>query len=119
MSSVISNIEPTLSTLQAVASPEDYAHCRAVMRRASKNYSFASNFLPKDRLRHVEALYAFLRVGDDWVDVSHSGFASPLAAIEDWERLYWSAFERGGSPHPVMRAYLNTAHTSAAFPPPF
>jgi phytoene synthase len=43
------------------------------------------------------------------VDVSHSGFASPLAAIEDWEATYWSAFERGDSPHPVMRAYLNTA----------
>ena len=93
----------------AIANAEDYAHCRQVMRSASKNYSFASNFLPKDKLHHVEALYAFLRVGDDRVDVSHAGFSSSLEAIEDWERLYWRAFECGGSPHPVMSAYLNTA----------
>jgi phytoene synthase len=43
------------------------------------------------------------------VDVSHDGFESPLAAIEDWERTYWHAFEIGDSPNPVMRAYLNTA----------
>ena len=107
--SMYSNV--TVSTWKpgAIAAPQDYAHCREVMRSASKNYSFASNFLPPDKLHHVEALYAFLRVGDDRVDVSHAGFSSPLEAIEDWERLYWHAFECGGSPHPVMRAYINTA----------
>jgi phytoene synthase len=102
----------TLSQIKlktSLASAEDYAICREIMRAASKNYSFASKFLPADKLHHVEALYALLRVGDDRVDVSHSGFASPLAAIEDWERSYWRAFEAGDSPDPVMRAYLNTA----------
>ena len=56
------------------------------MLGASKNYSFASRFLPQRILPHVEALYALMRVGDDRVDVSFQGFASPLAAIEDWER---------------------------------
>jgi phytoene synthase len=79
------------------------------MRRASNNYSFASAFFPAEKRRHVEALYAFLRIGDDRVDVSHAGFASPLAAIEDWEAAYWRAFEHGDSPHPVLRAYLRTA----------
>jgi phytoene synthase len=92
-----------------VASCEDYQACRQIMQAASKNYSFASAFLPSDKLRHVEALYALMRVGDDRVDVTHQGFASPLEGIDDWERQYWSAFERGDSPHPVMRAYLNTA----------
>jgi phytoene synthase len=92
-----------------VATPEDYAECRRVMSGASKNYSFASRFLPSSKRPHVAALYAFLRVGDDRVDVTHQGFASPLAAIADWERLYWHAFETGRSDHPVMRAYLNTA----------
>ena len=87
----------------------DYAVCRDIMQRASRNYSYASTFLPADKLHHVEALYAFLRVGDDRVDVSHEGFASPLDAIEDWERSYARAFESGESDHPVMRAYLATA----------
>lgn len=88
---------------------EDYAECRQIMFGASKNYSFASRFLPRSVLRHVEALYAVMRIGDDRVDVSFSGFASPLAAIEDWERAYWRAFEMDTSEHPVLRAYLHTA----------
>jgi phytoene synthase len=92
------------------ATIEDYAACRAIMRQASKNYSFAGAFLPAEKLPHVEALYAFLRVGDDRVDVSHSGFASPLEAIEDWELAYWQAFEYGDSHEPVLRAYLDTAY---------
>jgi phytoene synthase len=95
----------------SIAREADYAACRRVMRSASKNYSYASNFLPADRLPHVEALYAFLRVGDDRVDVADDRFASPLEAIKDWEWLYWQAFETRSSPHPVMRAYLNTALT--------
>ena len=98
-----------VSQASDIASDADYDHCRQIMRSASKNYSFASSFLPKDRLHHVEALYAFLRVGDDRVDVSHAGFSSALDAIADWEELYWDAFKTGGSPDPVMRAYLDTA----------
>lgn len=92
-----------------IASQQDYDECRWVMRNASRNYSFASNFFPPETLRHVEALYALMRIGDDRVDVSHTGFGSALEAIDDWERLYWRAFERGDSHHPVMRAYLDTA----------
>jgi phytoene synthase len=87
----------------------DYRYCRKVMRGASKNYSFASHFLPRHKLHHVEALYAFLRVGDDRVDVTHQGFASREHAIDDWEQAYWQAIDTGSSDHPVMRAYLNTA----------
>jgi phytoene synthase len=96
-------------TTQPVATPEDYAVCRQLMYGSSKNYSFASRFLPQSKLHHVQALYALMRIGDDRVDVSHTGFASPLAAIDDWENTYWQAFETGNSAHPVMRAYLNTA----------
>jgi 15-cis-phytoene synthase len=102
-------ILPQVSLRGGIASPEDYAACRQIMRKASKNYSTASNYLPGDKLPHVEALYALMRVGDDRVDVSHAGFSSPLEAIEDWERTYWEAFEHGNSPNPVMRAYLDTA----------
>ncbi len=93
----------------AVAAPADYAECRRIMFGASKNYAFASRLLPGGILRDVEALYALMRVGDDRVDVTHAGFTSREAAIEDWERTYWRAFETGTSDHPVMRAYLNTA----------
>lgn len=87
----------------------DYAECRCIMLAASKNYSFASHFLPAKKRPHVEALYAVLRVGDDRVDVSYQGFASAKEAIEDWREAYFRAFEQGHSPYPVLRAYLHTA----------
>ncbi|MBI5671470.1 MAG: phytoene/squalene synthase family protein [Chloroflexi bacterium] len=87
----------------------DYAVCREVMRGASRNYSFAARFLPADKLPHVEALYALMRVGDDIVDVQYRGTAA-RAAIEQFEELYWRAFDTGSSSHPVLRAYLHTAH---------
>ncbi len=86
----------------------DYAVCREIMQAASKNYTFASMFLPVEKRPHVEALYAVMRVGDDRVDVAHTGFSSPLEAIKDWESSYWRAFETGESDEPVLRAYLDT-----------
>lgn len=100
---------PTSRPWARVATPEDYAACRQVMLAASRNYTFASRFLPADVRPHVEALYAFLRVGDDRVDVSHEGFDSPAAAIDDWEQQYRRAFASGRSDHPVIRAYVQTA----------
>lgn len=88
---------------------QDYAECRDIMVGASKNYSFASMVLPADRAKHVHALYAVMRVGDDRVDVSSAGFDSPQSAIEDWQRSYRRVFETGGhSPYGVLRAYYNT-----------
>jgi phytoene synthase len=100
---------PQAQASAGIASAEDYTVCRQIMLRASKNYSTASKYLPAEKLPHVEALYALMRVGDDRVDVSHTGFCSPSEAIDDWEATYWQAFARGSSPHPVMRAYLDTA----------
>lgn len=103
------NALPKIIPAMSTATLEDYAVCREIMRKASRNYSFASRYLPADKLSHVEALYALMRVGDDRVDVTHEGFKTPLQAIDSWEKAYQKAFEHGDSPEPVMRAYLNTA----------
>jgi phytoene synthase len=97
------------ATFIDIASTDDYRVCRQVMNMASNNYSFASKFLPPGKRHHVDALYAFLRIGDDRVDVSHKGYATPLEAIGAWEEAYWHGFEQGVSKEPVIRAYLNTA----------
>lgn len=94
----------------SIASADDYAICRQIMQRSSKNYSHASYFLPADKLKHVEALYALMRVGDDRIDVSHHGFRDHREAIDHWEYAYWEAFAVGSSPEPVLRAYLDTAY---------
>jgi phytoene synthase len=106
---MMSSIATSFPANAVIASPADYAECRRIMRNTSRNYSFAGRVFPVVHRHHVEALYALLRIGDDLVDVAHQGFDSPLAAIDDWERNYTRAFQIGDSPHPVMRAYLNTA----------
>jgi phytoene synthase len=93
----------------SAALAHDYAECYAIMQAASKNYSSAARLLPRDKAVHVTALYAVLRVGDDLVDVNHGEYASPQAAIESWQEMYYRAFHTGDSPHPVLRAYLHTA----------
>jgi phytoene synthase len=98
------------SESNGIATQEDYDACRQIMQAASKNYSSASNYLPSDKQPHVEALYALMRVGDDRVDVTHEGYQSPFEAIDNWEMEYHKAFESGSSPHPVLRAYLDTAY---------
>lgn len=98
-----------ITATPGLASEADYAYCWQVMNQASKRYAFASRFLPSDKRKHVTALYAFLRVGDDRVDVSHEGFATPEKGIDDWELSYRKAFAKGDSPHPVLRAYVNSA----------
>jgi phytoene synthase len=93
---------------RAIVSPGDYETCREIMRRASGNYSSASRLLPARTRRHVDALYAFMRVGDDRVDVAHGGFSSARAGIDAWESDFNRAFAQAESDHPVMRAYLCT-----------
>ncbi len=102
-------IAARLGHASAVTREQDYAECRAIMTTASKNYSFASMVLPPECAKHVHALYAVMRVGDDRVDVSSKGFASPKAAIEEWQQSYRRVFESGGhSPYGVLRAYYHT-----------
>jgi 15-cis-phytoene synthase len=96
-------------TAHEAAFEGDYAACRTIMQAASRNYSFAARFLPIDKLPHVEALYAVMRIGDDLVDVHHKG-AEAARAIQEFEAEYWHAFETGSTPNPVLRAYLHTAH---------
>ncbi len=94
----------------------DYAACYRIMQAASKNYSAASRLLPADKLPHVTALYAVMRVGDDLVDVAHEGYESPRAAIEAWRDSYWHVFDTGESDHPALRAYYHTAQTFGIAP---
>jgi phytoene/squalene synthetase len=90
----------TIDKNSGTASAEDYAYCRQIMLNASRRYSFASRFLPADKLRHVEALYAFLRIGDDRVDVSMKGLKHPCLPSKIGRKTYWRAFEIGDSQTP-------------------
>ena len=101
---------PQAQASTGMAGAEDYTACKQIMLRESKNYSTASKYLPAEKLPHVEALYALMRVGDDRVDVSHTGFSSPLEAIDDWEATYWQAFASGKQPPPGDACLTGSCH---------
>ena len=47
---------------------ESYARCRVLAKAHGTTYAWATALLPRDRRRHVWALYAFVRLADDIVD---------------------------------------------------
>jgi phytoene synthase len=74
---------------------------RAITRKSRSNFIGSFFFLPPDKRRAMEAVYAFCRLVDDAVDES----ASTLEADEKlsgWKRELEAAY--GGDPsHPVMK----------------
>jgi 15-cis-phytoene synthase len=60
------------------ASPDDFAACRAMLRRGSRSFSAAALLLPERVREPAAALYAFCRVADDAIDQSHDPGAVDL-----------------------------------------
>jgi 15-cis-phytoene synthase len=87
-----------------------YELCRRLNAAHGRTYYFATRFLPRDRRRHVHAIYGFTRYADDLVD--HLDLAwSPQqrrAALEAWSGEFLAALERGSTSDPVLLAVLHT-----------
>lgn len=88
----------------------DYRYCRTVHRRFGKSYYFATRFFPSDLRPHVHALYAFVRLPDQWVD---DPIPNQSVTTENLLNEYEQALQRAlcGSwvDQPVLRAFAYTA----------
>ena len=87
--------------------PTAYVACREITRQHSKSFFLASRLLPPPKRRAMEALYAFCRTSDDFVDANANG-AAALA--------HWVALLRHPSPrldHPVVVAWGDTCERYA------
>lgn len=101
-----SNTPMTLSPSQIDAA---YAHCEKVARDHYENFPVASLLLPKDKRRHVAAIYAFARQADDFADEAvYAGRRAGLLA--DWRRRLDQA-AAGTAEHPVFIALADTLAT--------
>ncbi|KAA5606874.1 phytoene/squalene synthase family protein [Roseospira marina] len=69
------------SKTQEIASPDDRAQCRAMIRTGSRSFYTASLLLPQAYRDPAYALYAFCRFSDDVVDECENA-AAPDACIE-------------------------------------
>ena len=87
--------------LHRVPTPADWDSCAAVMSRHGRTFWFASRFLPPEKRRAAQAVYAFCRIGDDIVDRAASGAATTdvRAALDRWKR------EVDRPAHPVAIAF--------------
>lgn len=92
------------------ASIDDYRYCMYVQRRYGKSYYFATRFFPPQLRHHVYALYAFVRIADQWVDEPSEQDGEKLARLlEDYEHDLKLALAGRKVSNPVLRAFAQTA----------
>jgi phytoene synthase len=87
------------------SSDESYLLCRDIAKEHSKTFYFASLFLAPEKRRAVWAVYAFCRTADDVAD-STAPAADRLAAIDDWQRRLFAAYDMRPD-HPLFVAFAD------------
>jgi len=78
------------------------ADLKSIFRRGSTTFFNSSLFFPADIRRDVTALYAFVRVADDYVDAVPQDRDGFLA----YRRTYEEALAGRGAPHPVIDSFV-------------
>jgi squalene synthase HpnC len=84
-----------------------YAYCEALTRAHHENFPVASVFLPSRLRPHVLALYAFVRMADDFADEpEYEGRRA--RELDHWDDLLQRAWH-GEAEHPIFVALADTA----------
>ena len=91
-----------------------FAHCTRLARRTGRNFYWSFLTLPADQRRDMSALYAFMRVTDDWGDDDALPLDRRRLAVADWrERTAAALAGEGGDPGrphaPVLAAFADVA----------
>ncbi|MDX1933764.1 MAG: phytoene/squalene synthase family protein [Capsulimonadales bacterium] len=87
-----------------------YEHCRLVNKHYGTTYYFSTCFFPKAYRRAVHALYAWVRYPDEWVDnPGDLTIAEQCDRLRQWRDATADAIKTGGSEHPVLAAFADTA----------
>lgn len=93
----------------SVGFPQDFDHCRRVIKSGSKSFYFASLMLPADVRQAAFATYAFCRLADDEIDLG----VDPEAALEMLSRRLDQIFEGSPEDHQIDRAFSHVVRTYA------
>ncbi|HAL57198.1 MAG TPA: squalene synthase HpnC, partial [Bacteroidetes bacterium] len=76
-------------------------------REHYENFPVASWLIPKEKRRHVCALYAFARIADDFADESGLTPAERIDSLNEWDEQLTECY-RGHAEHPVFVALRET-----------
>ena len=83
-----------------------YQYCEALVRARHHNYPVASMFARSELRKHIFALFAFVRVADDFADeAAYEGRRA--RELDRWEEQLRDAY-RGKAAHPVFVALIDT-----------
>jgi len=83
-----------------------YHYCEALVRARHHNYPVASMFARSELRKHIFALFAFVRVADDFADeAAYEGRRA--RELDRWEEQLHAAY-RGNADHPVFIALVDT-----------
>ena len=107
-----------------------YAECARLTRRHGTTYYWGAALLPRERRRHVFAVYALCRLADDIVDLPQeegpdpdSRRPEPVGAypgtagrLEAFATSFREALAAGGSEDPVMAAIVRSVAVCAIDP---
>jgi phytoene synthase len=93
-----------------------YAHCRAVARRAARNFYYAFLALPRRKRDALSAVYAFMRRADDISDDPALSVAERRRQLEAWRAETRRALAGEGASDPVLLA-LGDAQRAFHIPP--
>jgi phytoene synthase len=91
-----------------------YRRCAEITRRNGTTYYWGTQLLPRERRRHVHAVYALCRLDDDIVDDPAATAGRPpqdiRAELEDFADRFRVA-RRDGAADPVLAAAAHTVRT--------
>jgi phytoene synthase len=90
---------------------ESIAYCRRLTRRTADNFGFSFLTLPRERYNAMCALYAFLRLSDDWADDAAVPVAERQARLAAWRREVADALAGRPASHPVLPAVVHLVRT--------
>jgi squalene synthase HpnC len=83
-----------------------FRYCEALVRARHNNYPVASMFARSELRKHIFALFAFVRVADDYADeAAYEGRRS--RELDRWDEQLHAAY-RGNPDHPVFVALAET-----------
>jgi squalene synthase HpnC len=87
--------------------PQAFHYCERLTYDHYENFPVASLFLPKDKRRHICAIYSFARIADDYADEPGLTAAERIESLNDWEEQLFDCY-RGEAHHPVFVALRET-----------
>jgi squalene synthase HpnC len=96
-------MQPAAIYDRLVSVADAYAYCAKLAHSHYENFTIASWLMPRRMRPHMNAIYAYARIADDFADEEFS-----IPKLDEWERELDLAY--AGTPrHPVMVAIADTA----------